>query len=230
MKLHLIYFQMETSLANEKYRDVLACVRTKSENGITHGLYAATFHKSAWKDFYTYRKDAFDKGVFVHKVREVSSGEAEEIYDTFELNMLAYIPFEKDSGRCLSDEKYYSKKNVPVEYFNDDTVCIPITGHELNYLEMDWWEYLADWVRKAPLDYNIFKEEEIDALDKLGYTYLFDVMAPISDDDDPFLLDRAEVAEDNATFGISPCGNALHSIPDNLLLGFLEVYKYFIYG
>jgi hypothetical protein len=185
-----------------------------------HGIYAWTTNEDYLQSFIETRAND------IYRVKKLTGLDKSEV-DKFRKR---YPDLE------LSEYKYwYNQANeVPLppgeEYEDPDSLFIRIVSTKNEYenstifLQENMNEHFV--IPDLYIDYNIFKPELKEALDVLGYTYLYD--SYFSPDNDEY--DRKDLADYNRSFGLTPGGNPFSMVMKNEYLGFIYLYHYPIFG
>lgn len=235
-KVYLIYAKIPSLLFDNK---IHLFVRDSSEFKLSKnhyiGLYAWTKNKELLNTFLDFRKDAkdiynviereFDKDDYKH-FKKVHSAEELMYYrfktcKSYDMDHFDYgwVPKKSDSDQ-EKDEFFNESDNV------GRIVCTTTEYNEtMDYGEQFFFEYLSQIMK---VDYLIFKDEYIWALDRIGYCDAFNLVN--NDSEDPFYSARSETSEYNNNFGLTYYGNPAFNLWDNKLALFINIFYEMIIG
>ena len=236
-KVYLIYAKIPSLLFDNKLHGfVYDSSKYKLSNGYYIGLYAWTTNKILLDTFIDFRKGAnkiyklvtkeFDKNDFVMFRKENFHEE------------LSYYRFSSESSYYEVDDfntgfepsKKESEEEIN-EFFADNKNHFRIVCTKCEYVKIaeDSAQYLADYLSQIiNVEYSIFKNKYIVALDSMGYVDEFNRIH--YDTDDALYDDRGASTDYNNSYDLSFYGNHMVDVYKNQIALFINIYYEMIVG
>lgn len=127
----------------------------------------------------------------------------------------------------LDDDSYESFKvnniQLHLDYYKFGDTTMVATKNEYVQITDYLSENMYEFIQCATVDYYIFNNDIMDALDKISYTTAYDTTLVSGEND--FYNDRLSQADNNASYGLTVNGQPLHLFEDNVEMCFLYIFK-----
>ena len=224
MKVYMLYAKIQETLWNEKLQFLVfhpEYYKWSEELNSYVGLYGWSDDQEMIKRFIESRKTAA-KSFYTVITHKMDKGEYLIFRKEHIMEEIGYYIIPKSNNESLRDyemSKFLDTRlsikdmdsNAKLLYSHDELFPIVCTKEEYNEAFSNGSAFMYEFlIRTMEIDYNIFNDDVIQALDMLGYCKEYDTMqyqvGPTDDDDyDPD--ERFESVYYNRSFGLSPLGN-----------------------
>lgn len=228
MKLYLIYYNMPRSYYLNQFAGNAVYIPKSPiyKNDRVSGLYAMTTSKRTFEDFCAFREGAFKSGMLTFEKKHLDDPkEYKRLEETQNDYLLTYVPFGRTDGVCSDDEYFYTYEQLQDVYDNPEQHRnLVLVIHERKHVYENWPYTIFEDI--APLvDFTVFNDDIMDALDFLGYSFFFETVV-VSKFDDVFSESRYDSSCNLYGYGLTPLGNnQILNIVDNVMVGFLYLYR-----